>query len=304
MTLAHLFQALGEEVQDPEEESFLLFSQSVPSQNLGFIDPKANSLDILVAGKDLIIHQSPAILSSNRKGGTTGAVVWKITPLFADWIASEDNVLFRTSAIGPGTTALELGCGISGIVGLAVSPRIRTYIATDQEYVFKTLKLNIAENKMKQRPSKSSKRLGGNSAVHSPPTTSSEVKILALDWESSLISTIPNLLGHELSESCGNTDIDIVLACDCVFNEALVDPFVRTCAELCCLPKAKLPKNPTICVIAQQLRSHMVFDAWLLAFHRSFRVWRVPDQLLHEGLKESSGFVIHIGLLRDTRIEP
>lgn len=91
MTLAHLFQALGEEVQDPEEgvcwtmkigwlkelievsESFLLFSQSVPSQNLGFIDPKANSLDILVAGKDLIIHQSPAILSSNRKGGTTGA---------------------------------------------------------------------------------------------------------------------------------------------------------------------------------------------------------------------------------------
>lgn len=54
-------------------ESFLLFSQALPSQDLGFIDPKATSLDIVVAGKDMIIQQSPAILSSDRKNGTTGA---------------------------------------------------------------------------------------------------------------------------------------------------------------------------------------------------------------------------------------
>lgn len=303
-------------------ESFFLFSQPIPSRNLGFIDPKAKSLEILVAGRDLTIQQSPTILSSNRKEGTTGAgglpplvecyveilgwrptVLWKITPLFADWIASEDNVLFRTSSIGTSTTALELGCGISGIVSLAVSPKIRTYIATDQEYVFKTLKLNIAENTTKQRSAKSKKQRWGKSTAHSLPTALSNIKIAALDWESTLISTIPNLLGLESSNLSGDIDIDIVLASDCVFNEALIDPFVQTCVDLCSLPKAKLPKSPTICVIAQQLRSHMVFEAWLLAFHRSFRVWRVPDQLLLEGLKEDSGFVIHIGFLRESRIE-
>lgn len=212
-------------------------------------------------------------------------------------------MLFRTSAIGPGTTALELGCGISGIVSLALSPKIRTYIATDQEYVFKKLKLNIAENTTQQKPAKSSKHREGKSRFRSPPTTSSNIKITALDWELSLILSMPKLLGLESSESSGVTDIDIIFACDCVFNEALVDPFVQTCVDLCSLPKAKLPTTPTICVIAQQLRSNLIFERWLLVFHRSFRVWRVPERLLLEGLKEGSGFVIHIGLLRDARIE-
>lgn len=177
------------------------------------------------------------------------------------------------------------------------------YIATDQEYVFKTLKLNIAENMTKQRPAKSGKQHGGKSAVHNPPSASgNNIKIVALDWELSLISTIPHMLGLESSDSSGDVDIDIILACDCIFNEALIDPFVQTCVDLCCLPRSKLPKGPTLCVIAQQLRSHTVFEAWLLEFHRSFRVWRVPDKLLLEGLKECSGFVIHIGLLRDARI--
>ena len=54
-------------------ESFLLFSQDLPSQNLGFVDPKATCVEISVAGKDYSIHQSPTLLSSDRAGGTTGA---------------------------------------------------------------------------------------------------------------------------------------------------------------------------------------------------------------------------------------
>lgn len=54
-------------------EVFLLFSQSIPSQNLGFVDPKATVLDLTINGHDLTIHQSPTLLSSNRGGGTTGA---------------------------------------------------------------------------------------------------------------------------------------------------------------------------------------------------------------------------------------
>jgi len=54
-------------------ETFLLFSQDIPSQNLGFVDPKAQSLTVTVSGRDFTVHQSPGILSSSRAGGTTGA---------------------------------------------------------------------------------------------------------------------------------------------------------------------------------------------------------------------------------------
>jgi hypothetical protein len=89
-----LRQFLGEEVADPQEgmiqslvnnsftactstntfaEAFLVFSQQIPSQNLGFVDSRASTLELNIAGKDITIHQSPGLLASNRKEGTTGA---------------------------------------------------------------------------------------------------------------------------------------------------------------------------------------------------------------------------------------
>lgn len=53
-----------------------------------------------------------------------------------------------------------------------------------------------------------------------------------------------------------------------------------------------------LCIVAQQLRSDMVFEAWLKAFHELFKVWRMPDDLLCDGMKEGSGFVVHVGVLR------
>ena len=94
MALANLLQELGEEIQVPEEgkysrsrrnmlnkrkmlidtlESFLLFAQADRSSNLGFVDLKKRFLEISVAGKDLVIEQSPSLLNSNRADGTTGA---------------------------------------------------------------------------------------------------------------------------------------------------------------------------------------------------------------------------------------
>jgi hypothetical protein len=54
-------------------ETFVLFSREIPSQNLGFVDPRSNTIDITVHGKDFTIRQSPTVLSSNRAGGTTGS---------------------------------------------------------------------------------------------------------------------------------------------------------------------------------------------------------------------------------------
>ena len=294
MALQTLISALGEEINDPEEETFLLFSQDLPSQNLGFVDAKATSLDITISGRDLNIIQSPGLLSSNRIEGTTGAVVWKITPLFAEWIALEENVLFQSSVLDRQSTVLELGCGISGIVAIASSPRVGKYIATDQEYVFKWLKPNIQNNAPKPKSFDKVKHRG---KIPESSLISDNILIMALDWELSSTSDLPKMIGFNSGDN--DHGINAVIACDCIYNEALIEPMVRTCAEICQLPNASPLGKATVCIIAQQLRSDIVFGAWLVAFHKSFRVWRVPDDLAIEGLREGSGFVIHVGILRE-----
>ena len=261
-------------------------------------------------------------MSSDRAGGTTGAgrcveiyyadrklstapglaVVWKITPLFAEWLISENSILSKTSTITANSTVLELGCGVSGILALSISPRVHKYVATDQEYVFKLLKQNLNSNatrsstpKAKAKPPTKKKAV----AQLRETTHASNIEILALDWESSDLSDLPGVLRSSADEK---PLVDVVLACDCIYNETLIEPFVRTCAELCRLPDSNdtnsFQQKPTICVIAQQLRSHTVFENWLTVFMATFRVWRVPDMLLTEGLRSGNGFIVHVGLLK------
>lgn len=59
--------------QLPILETFLLYANDIPSQGLGFIDSHASVLELQLGGRDITIHQSPGVLASSRKGGTTGA---------------------------------------------------------------------------------------------------------------------------------------------------------------------------------------------------------------------------------------
>lgn len=127
------------------------------------------------------------------------------------------------------------------------------------------------------------------------------LNFLTLDWEIDSALSLQSLLAD--SKRMGHCTLDVVLACDCVYNESLVAPFVKTCAELCQVDEAKPSKQPKICIIAQQLRSPHVFEAWLTSFIESFRVWRVPDALLSDDLKQDSGFVVHIGIINSRHIE-
>lgn len=222
-------------------------------------------------------------------------VLWSITPLFASWLVWEENWLFKTGFLSKESTVLELGCGISGVVAMMLAPRVGRYVATDQEYVFKCLRRNLEENAVTRKVTgevKSGKRRKKEEVVSASMIGS--IELLVLDWETSALEGMDELLGLD---SAGG--LDLVLACDCVYNEALINPFVRTCGELCALSWRMEGERKTLCVVAQQLRSHVVFDAWLKAFHRGFRVWRVPDELLVEGLREGTGYVVHVGVLRD-----
>ncbi|KAE9363093.1 hypothetical protein N431DRAFT_490015 [Stipitochalara longipes BDJ] len=296
MSLGLFLETFGPDIDDPEEESFLLFSQSIPSQNLGFVDSKATILELSIGGRDLTIHQSPTILSSNRGGGTTGAVVWKITPLFASWITQPSNLLFKHGILNTTSKILELGCGISGIIGLTLGPLIGTYVLTDQEYVMKFLNQNLVENQpdSSSSVSKSRKSTSKSKKDSMRPTSTNTISNIItkpLDWETDQITS--SLTGSEMKVS-----FDTVIACDCIYNDALIQPLVDTCRDACQLHVVDENDTSTVCIVAQQLRSAEVFEGWLKEFHKVFRVWRVPDEELIDGLKSDSGFVIHVGILR------
>ncbi|KAJ6786247.1 hypothetical protein PWT90_07399 [Aphanocladium album] len=295
MTYPELFESILEpEIEDAEEETFWLYSQPIPSSNLGFIDPKADTVDAHLAGADYTIHQSPGVLSSSRAGGTTGAVLWKISPVFAGWLSSPDNFLFP-SFLDQTSAVLELGCGISPLNAFALSPRVASHTLTDQAYVQRFVQRNLDENAhlLSRSSAASSSSRRRSKPKSGRPAPDVNISFATLDWETDSPVPPPQ-----------RRSFDAVLACDCVYNYALIPPLVQTCAEACRLrvkeedDDGEVGKRPSLCIVAQQLRNDDVFKSWLEAFLRDFRVWRVPDDKLPEALRPSAGFVIHVGILR------
>jgi hypothetical protein len=226
-------------------------------------------------------------------------VVWKITPLFASWITSGSNALFKHQVLSSTSSVLELGCGVSGVVAMTLQPLIRNYILTDQAYVMKLLNQNLSENNTFLTPK--IRRRGNNSrsgkglvftTVNKP---SSNITTKVLDWE------IDEVSSSLASPGDGGRGFDSIIVCDCIYNDALIQPLVQTCIDACQLRRmvSQSPEmQPTLCIIAQQLRSDQVFDSWLIAFHKAFHVWRFPDSELTAGLRSNTGFVVHCGILR------
>lgn len=231
--------------------------------------------------------------------------------MFAQWISSPENILFTNGILSAQSTVVELGCGISALVGLLLAPKIASYILTDQTYVSKLLEQNIEENKdvLTTKPaaagrgtkssSSSSRRSKGRPSVvrRASSSTSDRLTFRSLDWETDTVTS--SLTGSQTVRS-----FDAVVCCDCIYNEALVEPLVQTCADICRLradDEAIMSSEgilPCICVVAQQLRNSDVFEAWLTRFARDFDVWRVPDSHLVEGLRSNTGFAVHIGILK------
>lgn len=160
--------------------------------------------------------------------------------------------------------------------------------------MLKLLNQNLAENQNDSSTTTKGRKSTAKPKRGSAPATQHqrESKILArpLDWETDEVTA--SLTGS------ASKSFDAVIACDCIYNDALVDPLVQTCVDVCRLRESDEEGRPTICIVAQQLRSAEVFEGWLKAFYKAFRVWRVPDEGLIDGLKSDSGFVTHVGILR------
>ena len=231
---------------------------------------------------------------------TNETVLWKITPFFASWIAQPGNLLAKCGVLStpanPTTTVLELGCGISGLVSLALANRVKKYVNTDQDYVLKLVRENVGENydvfsangtNKNKKVTKHNSKTKVTNAQHTDNRVGNIIT-RSLDWETSDLSSLYRELDIE--------HLDLLISCDCIYNEALVEPLVTTMRDICRLASSQ--EEPTIVVVAQQLRASDVLETWLTAFCTYFRCWRVPDGELSEELREGSGYVVHIGILK------
>lgn len=219
--------------------------------------------------------------------------------MFASWLASPTNILFRTGVLSSSSTVLELGCGVSALVGIALGPLVSRYVLSDQPYVARFVEQNLEQNRRGPAGRQPAGKPGKGKAVPSSSGTGAggSIAFHPLDWEAD--TPTAELTGRGPAAR----SFDLVLGCDCVFNEALVPPFAQTCLDACRLRSAdengEQPLPPCVCLVAQQLRSPEVFETWLREFCASgFGVWRVPDAELPEGLRSDMGFVVHVGVLR------
>lgn len=237
-------------------------------------------------------------------------MLWKITPRFAEWIAAPTNPLVAASILSRAAAVVELGCGISGLVALALAPSIKHFVATDQEYVRKLFRQNIEENTQNQNQNQNqqSKR---RTKSRMESSGSDNITFTPLDWEVDNPATLKQTAvpGGITSDSAdSDPGFDVLISCDCIYNEALVPAFVRTCADICRLRPAYHPdtritpgdraSRPTVCIVAQQQRSPDVFEAWLRESLRVFDAWRLSDEVLGEGLRDGTGYVVHALVLR------
>lgn len=219
---------------------------------------------------------------------------------------------------------MELGCGISGLMALTLAPCVRHYVATDQEYVQRLMRANLETNaaasssasrtpsaKSKGRKQTQPSKRTKSSKPSSPPPTPANITVTTLDWETDIPGSLKDSIELDDDPDGEDKGFDLIVSCDCIYNEALVAPFVRTCADLCRLRPVyreiggggdgggNNPRPPTMCLIAQQQRSPDVFETWLRETMRYFRVWRVSDEVAGEKLRLGSGYLVHLLLLRE-----
>ena len=254
------------------------------------VDCNAEELELSISGRNFTIKQSPGVLQSTREAGTTGATLWRACVRFAEWLGSGSNPLFERGVLDSESIILELGSGISGLVPSILGPNVGKVVATDQQYIIRRLQENIASNTAQI------KKKMPNRKTNKVSFYASNIEVLPLDWETDDITGF-------LRSNALEAGVDAVVACDCIFNYALIGPLVQTCIDICKARRssekyAEVRDRLSLCIIAQQLRQPEVFEQWLEAFMAAFHVWRIQNSMFMEASKEGSGLVVHVGILR------
>ena len=264
------------------------------------VEPKSTEITLTIAGQEICVQQSPTRLTANRKEGTTGAVLWKVTQFVAEWLRRPCNPLFANGILNSRSTVLELGSGIAGLIALAVAAQVGSYVLSDQEHVLRPLEMNIERNLAmthQVRPKHSKDRQKGS--LGSTGISGSNIRTFKLDWETDSMSNLNAALGLG-SQSMGD-GVDCIIASDCIFNYHLIEPFITTCVEICRLQTNITRSGRTLVLIAQQLRSHEIFTLYLASMLRYFHVYDITKTGGTDNFHDLAGpgYSLHLAFLRN-----
>lgn len=240
-----------------EEHIFELYSERQLQNKLGYHDRSSNKImiDLPNSNCGFEITQSLSRLSDQKSNSSsTGFVCWDASIHIADWFLTSLECPIKLSNE---LTVLELGSGVGGIVACAIQDKVGKYIATDQKHILKLLQENIHNN-----------------------TTKQNYNIVEFDWENVELGL------HNLNElGVTNESIDLVVACDTIYNEYLIPYFIS--ALKCTM------SHHSVALVCLQMRDSITFEEFVntVVEDKELHVYNIPTSLLNNEL--SKGFVVY-----------
>lgn len=205
----------------------------------------SNSFEIEVFGERLSLKQAP-----NNTSIGHGAVVWEAAICFAKYVeyGSDKNL---TNSKLKGKNVLELGCG-PGLGGIATMMKGSHVLFTDLRDV---LAVVGEPSIMSVYRSLTTRGLGEFSDLPCP-------RVAPLDWTDS----------RGLREITEDT-FDYVVACDCVFSEALIPDLIRT------IKQAVTPRS--LVYVVHEIRDVDANELFLRTLREDFTVKTIPVSKQH-----------------------
>ncbi|KAJ2908529.1 hypothetical protein GGI21_002795 [Coemansia aciculifera] len=240
-------------VTDAEEEVCDLYSVYYSSSSTqprsDLVDPSKPELEIEIPGSGrrsitLTITQNPHI---NNELGQTGGVLWNSSIVLSTYFARHHSNNPGWEANLKEANIVELGSGC-GLVGLTLHRLgARRVVLTDQWRMMKVLGKNVDRAKT-----------GKNGGV-----------LVAAEYDWSSAGEKGLLRGSVVAAE----PVDMVVVCDCVYHEEVVPLVVRALAEVCACQGTG---RRAVGIVAQELRSDLVHQAFVEALLQRFTVYRMP----------------------------
>ncbi|KAJ7043568.1 putative methyltransferase-domain-containing protein [Mycena alexandri] len=276
----------SEMVTDADEEVFILYSKSTPSSNelrgLGYLDSHKDTLTLsfelkpptwsnsgtgkqkrklasrVIQDKTVEIQLAQDKTALRTRAGDTGSVVWRASVDFAQLILQQHHAKSPTSIFDEGlrdARVLELGSG-TGLLGIALSPLVGHYTATDIAELLPLIRKNMSLNFP-----------GWPHVKQGTAAEGRNISAFDFNWET-LLST-PASRRSQLFPLPASP-FDIVLIVDCIYHPTLLPPLLGAMDYVS-------TAGTTVVVVVMELRAEDVTREFLEGWLRSgeWEVWRM-----------------------------
>ncbi|KAJ9106796.1 hypothetical protein QFC20_003980 [Naganishia adeliensis] len=221
-----------------------------------------------MAEKMVSVEIAQDLASLRNRKGDTGSVIWRASLFLAKQILQlhhfpvPSSTPFLRTEQASTAKVLELGAG-TGVLGVLLHQLFRSWTASDQYDHLKLIARNVKQN-------------GDPENVHVEEVDWMDIHA---KWIKGKQGRNEALWGFSNANGVGE-DYDLVVAVDCIYNEALIPPFLSTLEYY-------TTKGKTIALIACELRSADVMTAFLEEWigRGGWTIYRLSDMALGDELK-------------------